>query len=210
MEMNVGLVLLAAGTSSRMGENKLLLPWGDGTVIERAAHTFSVVNGMRAAVVSEEVAADSNAMNTLYAFGYTVIINAEPFEGQSRSLRLGMEAIEQSTPAADGVMCAVADQPCLSKESVRKLLRAFETAFSHSAIVWPRYGEAGGPPVIFGCRYFDMLKSIEGDRGGRTIIREAPSRDVIRVDIPLREGIDIDTKDIYRSLCASFGAGRKE
>ena len=94
------------------------------------------------------------------------------------------------------------DQPLLSAGVVSKLVTQFQAQHSEQAIVCPRYGESQQPgnPVLFGAHWFNELKQIDGDKGGRRILKETGKPYVTYVSIQEDMGVDVDTPDDYQRL----------
>ena len=165
MSAPVSAVLLASGLSRRYGSNKLLEPVDGLPLYRRAFAALPPPLFHRAAVVScydEILLAAEEA-------GYLPVLNPAPEEGQSLSLRLGLEAVAEGSTA---VLFSVCDQPRLTRESVQALLSAYQahpgsiTALSHRG--------RRGNPVIFPALYFPELMALTGDTGGAPILRAHP------------------------------------
>lgn len=165
MSAPVSAVLLASGLSRRYGSNKLLELVDGLPLYRRAFAALPAPLFHRAAVVScydEILLAAEEA-------GYLPVLNPAPEEGQSLSLRLGLEAVAEGSTA---VLFSVCDQPRLTRESVQALLSAYQahpgsiTALSHRG--------RRGNPVIFPALYFPELMALTGDTGGAPILRAHP------------------------------------
>jgi CTP:molybdopterin cytidylyltransferase MocA len=100
----------------------------------------------------------------------------------------------------EGTMLFVGDQPFLNEVTVRKLNDAYTEG--KGSIIVPVYGADRGNPVIFSSKWMKELMMLEGDVGGRVIIRQN-SREVWEVPITDTEiGRDIDTKEEYNAVQA--------
>lgn len=120
----------------------------------------------------------------------TTVLNDDPAQGISRSIRLGLNALPEP---ADAALIGVADQPNLDAAAIR----ALRTAFLKGRIVAPRYEDHRGNPVIFDRRFFGELIALEGDRGGQLILEQHPE-DVVDVSLPRAVGEDVDRPDQWR------------
>jgi molybdenum cofactor cytidylyltransferase len=120
----------------------------------------------------------------------TTVLNDDPTQGISRSIRLGLDALPEPAEAA---LIGVADQPNLDAAAIR----ALRLAFRPGRIVAPRYDDHRGNPVIFDRRFFGELIVLEGDRGGQLIVEQHPE-DVIDVSLPRAVGDDVDRPDEWR------------
>ena len=167
----VACVLLAAGAGSRFGGGKLLAEFGGERLFERAMNVLPKELFSRVAVVSgcEDILAESKRR------GFLAVRNSAPEKGVSLSVRL------------------VCDQPLLRKESV---LRILEAGAAHPERIIAPEGADGrlGNPCLFPAAYFPELAALEGDRGGKRVIRAHPEA-VLTVPLPEEELFDTDTKE---------------
>ncbi len=116
-----------------------------------------------------------------------VVVNTRYREGQSRSLQVGLQALPRHCPAA---MFLPADQPLLKPATINLLLKRFGN--SGKEICVPVCGGQQRSPVIFSRQMFAQLMAVEGDVGGRQVIRANPER-VLTVEIQdCSDFIDID------------------
>lgn len=180
--MNIGLIILAAGDSVRFGGNKLLHKIGDRKMYEYALDT-AAQTGLDTVVVTqyEEIAAAAEKR------GFGTVINSSPELGISLSVKLGTEYFK----TRDALVFAVCDQPYLTAKTLLRLVDSFE----HSPLTIARLtdGKRQGNPVVFDRRYIPELLSLEGDVGGRAVIRRRPG-EVLLVKAAARELKDIDTR----------------
>lgn len=180
-------LLLAAGTSSRFGEaNKLLVPVGDEPIVRRAAEALlaadleavTVVLGYEHERVRDALSGLATASETEVAF-----VRADDYaDGQSRSLRRGIEAVLRRDGAVDAVVIALGDMPDVSPTTVEKLLAAYESG-AGSALAAACEGQRGNP-VLFDARHFDALTATGGDTGGRSILLEAADAALVETGDP--------------------------
>ena len=186
-------IVLAAGTSSRMGRQKLLLPVGEGQSLVRRSVEQVLAVGLDAVVVvlgrdAEAVAA------ALAGLPVRTVVNPRYADGQSTSLRAGLEALPAGTEA---VVIALGDQPLPDPRLVGRLVDVFRG--SGQPIVLARYRDGRGHPVLFAATVFDELRALTGDQGGRPVITRDPSRVAdVPVDAPMPP--DVDTWADYEAL----------
>ena len=190
----IGIVILAAGSSSRLGEPKQLLQYGSQNLLQVAinaavnstADPVVVVLGANAEQVSREI--DKSKIN--------VIINKEWEEGMASSVRNGLNELLFISPSTEAVIFMVCDQPHVSSDLINDLVGTQRQ--TGKLIVTCNYGEAIGPPALFHKSLFKELMELKGDVGARKIIQKH-SDDV--ATILFAEGkIDIDTKEDYDAL----------
>lgn len=160
-----GLVL-AAGEGTRFGaDNKLLASVGGEPVVVRAVRTLLAADiGPVTVVVGHEADRVRAALSELPV---DTVENPRYREGQAMSVRVGIEALPEGTPAA---VVALGDMPFVDPGTVDALCRAYRADVG-SALAAAADGRRGNP-VLFDSRYFDALADLEGDVGGRKILRE--------------------------------------
>lgn len=209
----IGIVLLAAGQSRRMGRCKQLLPWHGKTILDSVCHAlqvgwipFSFHCHMGRYPMVAVTSGDETIDHIVGSYGFSMMHNLEPAMGQGLSISLGMQYLlrEFSEYTLDGVICSVADQPLLQSEVVEQLILCFQKRrdTQNRTIIVPKYGanQYLGNPVLFGAHWFDALQHIEGDQGGRTIIR-GEGRDFVEyIHITSEWGFDVDTPEDYNDL----------
>jgi molybdenum cofactor cytidylyltransferase len=188
----IAVIVLAAGASTRMGRQKLTLPLADGRPLVRAAVEQVLAGDPDDVVVvlGREAEAVASALRGL---PIRTVINPRYAEGQSTSLRAGLDALAQGTEAA---IVALGDQPLPHPRLLRQLVEAFRT--SGRPIVAPVYRDGRGNPVLFASSVFDELRRVEGDRGGRPVIARDPER-VAEVPVDAPMPADIDTPEDYEA-----------
>ncbi len=167
-------VLLAAGKSARYGKNKLLQPLPDGsTVGARAARNLHAALPGSVAVVRP---GDQQLAEQLEASGPRVVVNPAAATGMGSSLACGVAA----TRGASGWLIALADMPFIQPATIRSLAQLLT---GEQVIVVPRHAGVNGHPVGFGRAYLRQLLQLEGDQGGRSIVRANRERTMI-LEVP--------------------------
>ena len=193
-------LLPAAGLSRRMGTQKLLLPFGDGTVLE------AVIGNLRAAGLTPILCVLSEAtLQGLRPLGedVTVLINPAPERGYASSLAIALDALGRAEPAAlrEGPFCLMlGDLPTAQAHDMARLRLAFERRpAGYTALAPYREGRFGHPIFMEGL-WRARLRAAAGDRGGRGIL-EAHEGEVLTVEG--KDGFfeDLDTPEDYRRVC---------
>ncbi|QLY80405.1 molybdenum cofactor cytidylyltransferase [Clostridium intestinale] len=186
----INCIVMAAGYGSRIGTNKLLLEYRDKKLIEHIMDKILQINFYSRLVVAK----DKEVLDIACKKGFKVVENKNSILGQSESIKLGIE----NSPVAEGYMFFTGDQPLLSKVTIEKMIDAFKN--NPQSIVIPRYKERNGSPVIFSSIFIDELKVLEGDKGGREVIKRNKDS-LIFVEVENEyELMDIDTWEDYEKL----------
>lgn len=187
MAFGVAGIVLASGMSSRFGaSNKLLEKVGGIPIIRRTAQAY-VEGGLDPlfVVLGHE---SSEVEHVLRDLPVRCLQNPAYRLGQSRALVCGLEALPAGSDAA---VIGVGDQPFLRGDVIRALIARFEQ--DRPLLVAPRYGGQIGNPVLFDRRLFGELRAVEGDQGGRPVVRRHQAA-IAWVEIDdLRAGRDVDT-----------------
>ncbi len=182
-----------------MGKQKLLLDVGGAPMLERVLAIFRSSKVKRIVVVLGE---DEQAVRGAVRFGSErIVVNADPSEGMSSSLRAGIRAVSGE---ADAAMIALADQPFVMPETIDRMIESHVR--NGAVIVAPFYGGRRGNPVLFARSMFPSLMRTKGDEGAKSLI-EANHAKVLRVDVDDAGTVaDVDTREDYERLV--LGAGR--
>ena len=159
----IGAVILAAGTSSRLGTPKQLLRYQGQTLLEQTIHTALKAELSPLMVV---LGAHANQINgQINLSKCTVVHNLDWNKGMGGSIACGIRALPDT--ALDGVFILLCDQLKLSTEHLLNMRSTFNP---HTRIVQSHYGTAAGPPVLFGKEYFAALSDLDGKKGAHAII----------------------------------------
>ncbi|WP_315110955.1 molybdenum cofactor cytidylyltransferase [Clostridium intestinale] len=186
----INCIVMASGYGSRIGTNKLLLEYRDKKLIEHIMDKILQINFYSRLIVAK----DKEVLDIACKKGLKVVENKNSILGQSESIKLGIE----NSPVAEGYMFFTGDQPLLSKVTIEKMIDIFKN--NPQNIVIPRYKERNGSPVIFSSIFIDELKALEGDKGGREVIkRNKDSLVFVEVENEC-ELMDIDTWEDYEKL----------
>ncbi len=198
----IGIVLLAAGASTRMGTPKQLLKIEGVSLLRRAAE-HALDSGCGPVVVVLGANADL-IMPELEGLALYVTINHNWKLGMSSSITAGLVALLAEAPEIEGVILFLADQPNVTGSSLRKLSAAHvETG---SELVAATYSGQIGPPAFFSRFHFEELKSIQGEGGAKYLLQQHAS-DVVLIDLP--EGaIDLDTAQDFAHLTTGASCDR--
>lgn len=184
----ISAIVLAAGTSSRMGEPKPLLPVAGRPLLD---HVLSAVRESRAddIVVVLGHAAD-RVRRRVSLEGTRAIVNEAYAEGMSTSLRAGVHA---ANPRADGLLIILGDQPFVSPATLDLLIAQREG--TDAKILVPTYRGRRGNPVLVDRSLSNEIDAITGDQGCRAIFGQHPEG---ILEVPVEDPgilIDLDTPE---------------
>ncbi|MBT3176812.1 MAG: molybdenum cofactor cytidylyltransferase [Desulfobacula sp.] len=186
-------VILAAGSASRMGKTKQLLPFGKTTLLGQV-----ILNARESALDEIIVVLGHNAhkiTQTLDLRHIKIIRNKEYSKGQSTSLIKGLENVSAQCDAA---MFLLGDQPLVNAAIINHLIIDFERA--RKSIIIPYFNDKRGNPVIIARPLFHRLESLSADTGARVIFDEF-KKSILKVQIPDKAIlVDVDTMDDYEKL----------
>ncbi|HEY3754772.1 MAG TPA: nucleotidyltransferase family protein [Opitutaceae bacterium] len=189
--LRFGVVILAAGASTRLGSPKQLLAIGGLPLLPRTIEA-ALASGAETVVVV--LGFDAGRIRTVVE-RYPVLIVENLFwaEGMASSIRAGVARIDQCSPPLDATALAVCDQPAFSADSLRRLAAALQA--TGRSIAAARYAGRNGAPAVFRRRHFPGLGRLTGDQGARALLNADPDQ-VASVDMPELE-LDIDTPDDF-------------
>ncbi len=143
--MNISAVILAAGKSVRMGQQKMLLPWGSTTVLGKVIQTLQAVGAGDIVVVT-----NSKIAPQVTSYGVRVTLNDE---GEMlESVQVGLQAQKSS---AEATLICLGDQPQVEEENVRKVCEGFLQ--SKSRLVVPSYQMRRGHPWLIARELWDEI-----------------------------------------------------
>ena len=162
-------VVLAAGSSTRMGENKLLLVL-DGEALVRRAVSAAMTAGLAPIIVvlgheAEKVAA------ALEGLPCRTVINPDHARGKGTSLQVGIEAVASSTDAGAAVVM-LADMPFVTAAMLAQVAARDDAgAGPRVPMVVSRYGEVNAPPILYDRALFAELLALPGQACGKEMVR---------------------------------------
>lgn len=193
VDLPVAGIILAAGASTRLGQPKQLLPWRGQPVICHVAQT--ALSASLDPVVVVTGAVDDLIQKALAGLAVQVVHNPAWAEGQSASVRCGLQALPD---AAGAVVILLADQPQVPVTLVGKLVEIYRS--QPVEIVAPQVQDRRANPVLFDRSVFSDLLALQGDTGGRAVFSHHTVTWLPWLDDSLL--LDIDTWEDYQRLLA--------
>ena len=193
-------IVLAAGASQRMGQPKQLLRWRGEPLVTRAAR-IALQSGASETIVisgavSEQVEAALEPLRRDTGGRLRLVFNPNWQEGQAGSVRVAVEALPAACEAA---LFLPVDQPRLPAALLRRLWQTWRGGSDLAAVAVG--GAIRGAPALFDRRYFDLLKRVEGDRGGGMLLQRHAA-DISAIETPGHWLADVDTPEDWRDAVA--------
>ncbi len=190
--MRVDAVVLAAGLSSRMKQNKLMLPFMGTTIIRHTVLTILESNVEKVIIITgnneDLIRTELEDLNVIFVY------NEHYKTGQSTSVCLGVETSDDS----DGIMFFMGDQPMIKSHFIDDMIETFKEM--DETILVPYCKDKRGNPVLFNKKWYKELLKVTGDYGGRFII-ENNLNDVRRYCLEDELFFtDVDTIEKYNDL----------
>lgn len=155
-------VVLAAGASSRMGQNKLLLQIEGEALVARAARR-AIAAGLEPVLVVLGHEAE-RVRRALEGLAVQAVVNSDHASGQASSFRAGIGALPERTLAA---VVLLADMPQVTAEMIAGLVARYRQ--TRAALVISEYGGVHAPPTLYGRALFAEI--VSGDALGRDVVR---------------------------------------
>jgi molybdenum cofactor cytidylyltransferase len=189
----IAAVLLAAGMSSRFGEDDKLMADLRGKPV--AAHTLETVASMAFAelvAVVRPIDVAPVLHRKLDRRGYTIIVNDRPEDGISGSI---VRAVQHLMPmnSVRGILICLADMPDVPQSHYNRICLAAEDIRS---VVASTDGFSSSPPAFIGRKHFPELLRLRGDQGARALLSHG-----LQIDTSVGILHDIDTpEDLVSSV----------
>lgn len=189
-----GLIILAAGSSSRLRHPKQKLLFNGKTLlqqtVETAIHSLCKPIIVVLGAYAEEIHADIEKEDVY------IYRNDSWEEGMSSSIREGITMLQKTAPNVSDVVLMVSDQPFVDTELLGQLI--FEKVATGKEIIACSYSNTLGVPVLFNKKFFPELLSLKGQEGAKKLLMNH-TESVHAIPFPLGN-IDIDTIEDYEAL----------
>lgn len=191
---HIGVIILAAGASSRLGSPKQLLVYSGTTLLQ---HSIEVAQASDAASVIVVLGANADLINDkLKNTSVKVVVNANWTEGMASTIHCGLQTLVKLNPQIEAAVLMVADQPFVTVELLNNLIDS--NIKNGNLIVASKYGGTFGTPVLFNKSFFPELLELTGDTGAKSLVRKYLNETAF---VPFPKGdIDIDTLEDYKKV----------
>jgi len=163
MKKKIPIIILAAGSSSRLGRPKQLLELDGNTLLQKSVITALAISKNVIVVLG---ANEKLIQPTISQFPIQIILNKKWAEGMSSSIRAGMSILENRN--CEAVLIMLCDQPFVDAILLEKMISVFKK--SELPIVAAEYEKKLGVPAIFDVSFFPKLKTLEGQKGAKALI----------------------------------------
>jgi len=193
-EKKTGIILLAAGGSTRLGRPKQLVAFRGMPLIKYAAVTALITELPAVAVLGSSSKRIRKELNDL---AISAVVNPEWKKGLSTSIRKGLTVLRKEHSDLEAVIIMLCDQPGVTPDTLVRLAEKYES--TGMPIVASKYGDTLGVPALFGYEMFGELLALEGESGAKSLIRRYEDTLVTNIHAP-EALIDVDTSKDVESL----------
>lgn len=190
----IGIIILAAGESKRMGSPKQLLQIEGKSLIHRTAeialatdcYPVVMVIGANKPTIAPEIV----------DLPLTIIDNPMWHEGMSSSVKMGLAGVYMTYKEIEAVIILVCDQPYLSVSLLERMVEIYNT--KKPRLIACRYEEQLGVPALFDRTLFEELLDLKGDKGAKPVLmKHLEEAHILHFEAG---SIDLDTPDEYQAF----------
>ncbi|MDP2337902.1 MAG: nucleotidyltransferase family protein [Bacteroidota bacterium] len=183
-------IVLAAGLSTRMGTQKLLLPFEGKTIIEKVVENIlnSGIDRIKVVLGSDRI----EILEALKSMPVDFVVNENFREGMHTSVISGVKALPLEAKA---VLIFLGDQPFIPAKAIGTVIESWKN--SGKGIVIPLFEGRRGHPPLYDLKYRNELENLDAAAGLRSVAQKFPE-DICAVETFCPEIVrDIDTKNDY-------------
>ncbi|MFN8345332.1 MAG: nucleotidyltransferase family protein [Spirosomataceae bacterium] len=190
----IGIIILAAGESKRMGSPKQLLDIGGKSLIRRTAEVALATDCYPVVLV---VGANKPQIAPhIIDLPLTVIDNPMWHEGMASSVKIGLAGMYMTYKDVEAVIMLVCDQPYLSVALLERMTEVYQR--KKPPVVACKYGNEVGVPALFDRSLFEELLDLKGDKGAKPVLmKHLEDAHLITFEAG---SVDLDTPDDYKAF----------
>ena len=198
----IGIIILAAGASTRLNKPKQLVPFEGKSLLRRSADV-ALACGCDHVVVVLGYEADTLA-HEVRDLPVEVVHNDDWAVGISSSIKSGLTRLRETDPNISAVVIMLCDQPFVKEKTITSLMDNYRS--TGKPIVASEYDGILGVPALFGREMFDALLKLEGDAGARVVIRQNAGDRVSTIQAP-EAAFDVDTIEDFERMSSKVEVG---
>lgn len=190
-------LILAAGASSRMGRDKALLPWRDGTFLSAALRALQSATELVIVVAGANASSLKPVVDANAAF---LVVNRDPQQGQFSSLLVGLQDVLNR--GRDAAIVTLVDRPPAEVKTIEQLRAAFLLAGEQTWAVVPDYGGKHNHPIVIGREMIEAFLRAPVNSSAREV--EHANQAHIRY-VPVNDPLvaaNVDTPEDFEKLPA--------
>lgn len=189
-----GIIILAAGASTRLGRAKQTLDYKDKSLLKHAID--AAVNAVTGPVIVVVGANEKEILSQIQNEPVMIARNNNWKEGIASSIHTGLTYLQKHKKEVEDVILMVCDQPYVDAQLLKGLIAA--KSLNNRSIVACSYKDTIGVPALFDKEFFSELLLLKGEEGGKKILLKHLNS---VTTIPFNKGnIDIDTIGDYERL----------
>jgi molybdenum cofactor cytidylyltransferase len=200
--MIIGVVVLAAGKSERMGANKLLLSFDGKTLLEQILDAMAAA-GMNDPLIvlghkpNQIIEAIKPRLHTL-----KTVVNDDYEQGMTSSFQKGLQMLLQ----VDAAFLVLGDEPILDPNILKLMMQQMETGKGKTLIVSPIHKGKKGHPLLFHKQLFEEILALKSSQTIRDIVYKYAGQ-MSTIEAAQWTIMDIDTPEDYALMMAAMKTG---
>ncbi|MCM4161123.1 nucleotidyltransferase family protein [Antarcticibacterium flavum] len=163
---NIGVMILAAGASKRLGQPKQLVEYNDKTLLQHVIDIAGSIDFTSRVLVLGAKAMEISSMTNTNSF--QIVINEDWEEGISGSIKKGLTALLDQKHTPEHTLILLADQPFVTRKDLEALIDL--QLKENSDATFSEYAGDVGVPALFSGKVFPQLMKLQGDRGAKKLI----------------------------------------
>ncbi|MGZ4862805.1 MAG: nucleotidyltransferase family protein [Halobacteriota archaeon] len=199
--MMTAAIVLAAGKSERMGQNKLLMRMDGGTLLDTVLNAIAAADIRETVVVVGHNAEEIIKVVSLKRDAPLIVINRDYAQGMASSFQTGLRLL----PYVDAAFLVLGDQPILDKNLLDIMMSKLRDN-RETLIVSPIYQRKKGHPVLFRRELFGEILGLNQNETIRDVIHRHAGR-LRTVEAPEWTIVDMDTQEDYARIRALMRRG---